>query len=62
MLIFFSNRKLLFDAHTEDPTYNPSPGERPGGFDWGAGGGEAADAGAAAAGDEQQQGENDERN
>nr|CAG4648853.1 EOG090X0CFQ [Polyphemus pediculus] len=32
--------KLLFDSHTEDPNYNPPPDERPGGFDWGAAGGE----------------------
>ena len=34
----FQFRKLLFDAHAEDPSYNPTPDERPGGFDWGAGG------------------------
>lgn len=27
--------KALFDPTTEDPNYNPSPEERPGGFDWG---------------------------
>ena len=30
---------MLFDAAPEDPNYNPLPEERPGGFDWGAGGG-----------------------
>ena len=29
---------MLFDAAPEDPNYNPLPEERPGGFDWGAGG------------------------
>jgi len=37
-LIFWGQRKLLFDSHTEDPNYNPLPEERPGGFEWGAAG------------------------
>ncbi len=27
--------KVLCDPAPEDPTYNPLPEERPGGFDWG---------------------------
>lgn len=29
--------KSIFDAHVEDPDYNPLPEERPGGFQWGEG-------------------------
>lgn len=32
-----SDRKTLFDAHTEDPNYTPLPEDRPGGFNWGQG-------------------------
>lgn len=30
--------QAIFDGEPEDPNYNPLPEERPGGFDWGAGG------------------------
>ena len=30
--------QVIFDAEPEDPNYNPLPEERPGGFEWGAGG------------------------
>ena len=30
--------KVIFDGAPEDPNYNPLPEERPGGFEWGAGG------------------------
>lgn len=33
----FCCSKSIFDAHVEDPDYNPLPGERPGGFQWGEG-------------------------
>jgi len=35
--------QALFDGEPEDPNYNPLPEERPGGFDWGAGGENAGD-------------------
>lgn len=34
-------RKWLFDSAPEDPNYRVFPDERPGGFEWGAGGGAA---------------------
>ena len=42
----------MFDAHAEDPSYNPTPDERPGGFDWGAGGAAADGGGPEVAGDQ----------
>ena len=36
--VLFLLNKVIFDGTPEDPNYNPLPEERPGGFEWGAGG------------------------
>lgn len=37
VLILVVSRKRIFDGPQAEPTYQPAPEDRPGGFDWGEG-------------------------